>query len=414
MRSWGRATCALLAFAPLASFAQKSVSVEFPDIAEREVWVASAADPAPRNVVPAKATAVDVPVPSVDPGAMLFALDKASGNVAMTPVAKAKGKWTVKAYDRIGSVAVAVTHGGSPVAAAQVELQDPKQKHSEFLDPSSNGTATFYAVAPGQLKVTVRYKSEGKNAAPVTQLFTIGLQRPELVPTLSVALPEKAETVGATPSAAPARPASDAEKKEKAMPDPSPIGRFIVYLLGIPFAIAVVYFAIQFMKKNQDLVTTKLEDLGVQIPKPGTASDGQPADLPAPIPPPAPEPPQKIVLDDAAPDILGAPATVPVAAPMAAVATGQPRLLNDQGDELPLEEGELTVGREAGTGLSLPDESTVSRRHATLTRSGSQVVLRDLGSTNGTYVNGVRLQGEATLKPGDTVQFGAVRFRYEA
>lgn len=402
---------------PVASFAQKSVSVEFPDIAEREVWVASATDPAPRNVIPAKATAVDVPVPSVDPDAMLFALDKARGNVAAVPVAKVKGKWTVKSYDRIGTVTVAVTHGGSPVAAAQVELQDPKQKLSEFLDPSSNGTATFYAVAPGQLKVTVRYKSGGKTAAPVTQLFTLGLQRPELVPTLAVALPEKVETVGGArlEGAASGTESKGKAAQEKAMPDPSPFGRFIVYLLGIPFAIAVVYFAIQFMKKNQDLVTTKLEDLGVQIPKPGAASDGQPADLPAPIPPPAPEPPQKIVLDDAAPDILGTPAAVPVSSPMAtAMITGQPRLLNAQGDELPLEEGELTVGREAATGLSLPDETTVSRRHATLTRSGGQVLLRDLGSTNGTYINGVRLQGEATLKPGDTVQFGAVRFRYEA
>jgi hypothetical protein len=164
------------------------------------------------------------------------------------------------------------------------------------------------------------------------------------------------------------------------------------------------------MKKNQDLVTTKLEELGVQIPQPGNASDGQPADLPAPVPPPAPEPPQKIVLDDAAPDVIGYPA-----APSAvAVATGVPRLLNDMGDELPLDDGELVVGRDAGLGLSLPDESTVSRRHASLTKQGARVTLRDLGSTNGTYVNGARLQGEAELRPGDSVQFGAVRFRYEA
>jgi len=39
--------------------------------------------------------------------------------------------------------------------------------------------------------------------------------------------------------------------------------------------------------------------------------------------------------------------------------------------------------------------------------------LTDLGSTNGTFVNGISLKATTPLRPGDTVQFGDLRFRYE-
>jgi pSer/pThr/pTyr-binding forkhead associated (FHA) protein len=63
--------------------------------------------------------------------------------------------------------------------------------------------------------------------------------------------------------------------------------------------------------------------------------------------------------------------------------------------------------------LSILDETTISRRHAELSRQGDTITVSDLGSTNGTYVNGVKLTSAAILRPGDQVQFGAVRFRYE-
>jgi len=71
------------------------------------------------------------------------------------------------------------------------------------------------------------------------------------------------------------------------------------------------------------------------------------------------------------------------------------------------------VGREVGMGLSLVGESTVSRRHAQITRTGSTVVVQDFGSTNGTFVNGIQIQDEKQLQIGDSVQFGSVRFRFE-
>lgn len=70
----------------------------------------------------------------------------------------------------------------------------------------------------------------------------------------------------------------------------------------------------------------------------------------------------------------------------------------------------LVIGRAAECDCVLPD-STVSRRHASIRRRGETWLLRDLGSTNGTRVNGWRLVEEVEVHPGDRVTFGGVRYR---
>ena len=72
--------------------------------------------------------------------------------------------------------------------------------------------------------------------------------------------------------------------------------------------------------------------------------------------------------------------------------------------ELPDDEPQL-LGR-SSEALPLSD-STVSRRHAEMTPDGGQWFVRDLGSQNGTWVNGVRIEGRIKLKPGDQVRTGA-------
>jgi hypothetical protein len=70
----------------------------------------------------------------------------------------------------------------------------------------------------------------------------------------------------------------------------------------------------------------------------------------------------------------------------------------------------LRIGRDPASGLRLSHE-TVSRVHAELTRQGGLWVLRDLGSTNGTSVNGRRVIGAAVVQVGDQVSFGRMAFR---
>ena len=70
-----------------------------------------------------------------------------------------------------------------------------------------------------------------------------------------------------------------------------------------------------------------------------------------------------------------------------------------------LEGDQLMIGRDSANEIVIND-AEVSRRHARLTFQGGKYVLEDLGSTNGTFVNGQRLAGPRVLKPGEVVSFG--------
>ena len=68
----------------------------------------------------------------------------------------------------------------------------------------------------------------------------------------------------------------------------------------------------------------------------------------------------------------------------------------------------LTVGRLGDNDVAL-DEGSVSSRHAEIVAEEDRVVLRDLGSTNGTYHNGDPVSGEVEIREGDEIHFGSVR-----
>jgi sigma-B regulation protein RsbU (phosphoserine phosphatase) len=73
----------------------------------------------------------------------------------------------------------------------------------------------------------------------------------------------------------------------------------------------------------------------------------------------------------------------------------------------PLRQGTQVVGRTRESDITIVD-AAISRRHAEVSLDGERVVLKDLGSLNGTLVNGAPLTGEIVLKPGDQVRFGQV------
>ncbi|MGY4918392.1 FHA domain-containing protein [Streptomyces sp. 900116325] len=73
----------------------------------------------------------------------------------------------------------------------------------------------------------------------------------------------------------------------------------------------------------------------------------------------------------------------------------------------------VLIGRDPANGLRLTHE-TVSRMHAELTVKGGRWILRDLGSTNGTCVNGQRVTGAVSVRDGDQVSFGRITFRLSA
>jgi hypothetical protein len=81
------------------------------------------------------------------------------------------------------------------------------------------------------------------------------------------------------------------------------------------------------------------------------------------------------------------------------------------GSAYDLSEGAL-LGRGDGADIRLED-SFASTRHARLVPQGDVIVLEDLGSTNGTYLNGEPLRGPQPLHVGDQIKIGDSEFRFE-
>lgn len=94
----------------------------------------------------------------------------------------------------------------------------------------------------------------------------------------------------------------------------------------------------------------------------------------------------------------------------AAVPAGSPRLVA-AGIEYPLAPGATRLGRGADADIRIEDAG-VSRYHADVI-VGSHVVIRDLGSTNGTYVDGVRVK-ETALHDGATVRLGSTTMTFRS
>lgn len=83
---------------------------------------------------------------------------------------------------------------------------------------------------------------------------------------------------------------------------------------------------------------------------------------------------------------------------------------NDTVRDVPICRVPFYTGRRPDTHLPIPSR-TVSKIHAQIDARGEQLVLTDLGSTNGTFLNGERIFGDAKLRDGDLVQFADVVFR---
>jgi pSer/pThr/pTyr-binding forkhead associated (FHA) protein len=72
----------------------------------------------------------------------------------------------------------------------------------------------------------------------------------------------------------------------------------------------------------------------------------------------------------------------------------------------------VVIGRQPDSDFVI-DERTVSRRHATLRRVENGWLVEDLGSLNGTRVNGKRVVRRAPVSPGDVLGFGAATARFD-
>jgi hypothetical protein len=86
----------------------------------------------------------------------------------------------------------------------------------------------------------------------------------------------------------------------------------------------------------------------------------------------------------------------------------------DQGEVVMLDSHPLRVGRGADNDLSVDSDEFASAHHARFEPRRDGVYIEDVGSTNGTFVNGIRLARERRLAPGDVVRIGETDLRFES
>jgi hypothetical protein len=107
--------------------------------------------------------------------------------------------------------------------------------------------------------------------------------------------------------------------------------------------------------------------------------------------------------------VAGAPAPLPTGGRL--VVQESPVL--DKGDEYSVDSAPLTVGRGSQNDVAIDGDEFASARHVRFEPRRDGVWVHDLGSTNGTYVNGVRIDGARRLAPGDVVRVGETDLRFD-
>jgi pSer/pThr/pTyr-binding forkhead associated (FHA) protein len=85
----------------------------------------------------------------------------------------------------------------------------------------------------------------------------------------------------------------------------------------------------------------------------------------------------------------------------------------DEGDVYTVDSSPLTVGRGANNDVAISGDDYASTRHARFEPRRDGIWIEDIGSTNGTFVNGIRLTRERRLTPGDVVRIGETDLRFE-
>jgi hypothetical protein len=113
-----------------------------------------------------------------------------------------------------------------------------------------------------------------------------------------------------------------------------------------------------------------------------------------------------------------APGSVPGLGSEPQLETGRLVVVNSpalpEGDELTLNSSALRLGRGSDNDVNLARDEYASSKHARVEPRRDGVWVEDIGSTNGTYLNGIRLTRAKKLAPGDVVRIGETELRYEA
>ena len=196
------------------------------------------------------------------------------------------------------------------------------------------------------------------------------------------------------------------------VPQPgNPLASIFSLIVSLAFVGGVGYFI--YRAYDNGKLSGVFQKLGINVsePQPQSAAATNPFAKPerAPITP----------ITDGTADPLAGGYSASAGAGYGAPASS-PRLVANggvyNGSIFPIVESIIDIGRDPSCGVSLANDTNVSRKHATLRNDGGQFSVTDNGSSNGTFVNGVRIaaQTPVPLSPGDEATIGGTRFRLEA
>jgi hypothetical protein len=160
----------------------------------------------------------------------------------------------------------------------------------------------------------------------------------------------------------------------------------LLLILKIAFLVLLYLFIWRMVRAAAREVRSTQESI-VLTPQ-QAASAGLTPRRSAPVPAPAPPPPAARLV------VVRSPAYRP-------------------GEEFPVDSVPLTAGRGGQNEVALPNDEFASARHARFEPRADDVWVVDLGSTNGTFVNGMRVEREQRLAHGDVVRVGETELRYE-
>lgn len=288
-----------------------------------------------------------------------------------------------------------VQSGAGPVSVMPVTVAH--QQKVQVKTPVTAGDHLFVMDAHTG-EVASHPISVAHNGTPLPLAFMLSDFRPLTAP-VPAAVPAPA-----------ALPKEDAKEPEKE----NGVARLLTGLFSLLLAAGVGWVVLHLVRTRGEPLRVLARRFGVEVADPAALA----ADADAQVEPPAYVPAKR------APEPIPEEAGLPPTASAARVGRGPEIPLSDipvllglqglaAGSTFALTAGDVTVGRDGDNGIVLA-ESTVSRRHARLLRDGhGQFTLTDLGSANGIYINGTRVQ-RAILSTGDEIKIGDNYFRFQA
>jgi hypothetical protein len=341
--------------------------------------------------------------------------DTSTGNEALILLPKA-GVVTIKPadFDRIDYVHLVVTSaGGGAPDSCVVSLTDGKHKvQSAVLRADDKGHTVFRHVAGGEGMVDVQ-QGAPSNHQSVSVRIPLKRSAPGLggfwdLPVV-VTLPDGMKTVTASAPTAPT-----GSKPAPVHGGSGALTGLLGFLIALGVLAAAGLYGVKMARAKGITAQSALAAVGVQMP-----------DDPEPVPlleaePPRPQDPTVCPFcggrkDPNAPCAKCAVSSGPQPAG-ALAAMGPPRLVWISGPAatsvIPLS-GAMTIGRDPSRDIPIPDDAVLSRHHATFETAGSTVTLVDNASSNGTWVNGRKVDRQM-LRPGDEIALGSSHFRFEA